>query len=247
MARRRLRGRLAGLMRPQAVAVLLGDLRPRRPRSDAAHLSAVMAWLRQAQDACGGRGVAARYDVAAGWEPAYPETTGYIVPTLLHHAELFDELDSRQRARELGDWLLTVQASDGSIPAGLYRDGDSASSRPEAFNTGQVLFGFLALGETTGDEWFLDAARRAGCWLVDVQNEAGCWTRFSLHGAPHAYYARVAWALARAGVVLDEPRFRLSARRAVNWVCDQQRDNGWIEHMSFTPGTSPLTHTIAYT
>lgn len=247
MVRRRLSGRLAGVMRPRAVAILLGDLRPRRPRSDVAHLSAVMAWLRRAQDACGGRGVAARYDVAAGWEPAYPETTGYIVPTLLHHAELFDEESSRGRARELGDWLLSVQATDGSISAGLDRDRDSAPSRPEAFNTGQVLFGLLALGEATGDERYLDGARRAACWLVDVQDEAGCWTRFSLHGAPHTYYARVAWALARAGLVLDEPRFRLSARRAVDWVCDQQQGNGWIEHMSFTPGTSPLTHTIAYT
>jgi hypothetical protein len=64
---------------------------------------------------------------------------------------------------------------------------------------------------------------------------------------PRAYYARVAWGVARAAVVLDEPTFADAARRSVTWVCRGAHDDGWIEHMSFNQGKPALTHTIAYT
>jgi hypothetical protein len=243
---RSLTGRLPGLLRPRSLHVLLGEVRPRRPRDDLSHLHAVVSWLRSAHDAAGGGGLAARYDLASGWEAPYPETTGYTIGTFLHHAELFGEAESRERAVAMGNWLLTVQLPDGSIPAGLHREGGPAKS-PEVFNAGQVLLGFLALAQTTGEERFAAGARRAASWIASVQEEAGCWKRFSLQGVPHAYYARVAWALARAGEVLDEPRFQRSADRAVRWVCAQQVGNGWIEHMGFSPDAPALTHTIAYT
>ena len=65
------------------------DLRGKEttPRADAAHLDAAVEWLYRAQDATDSDGCAATYNLVLGWEPAYPETTGYIVPTLYDYAE----------------------------------------------------------------------------------------------------------------------------------------------------------------
>jgi hypothetical protein len=238
--------RLLKLAQPRALTALARSVAPHALASDEEHLAACLSWLHDAHDATGGRGVAARFDLAQGWDAPYPETTGYIASTLLEHAAHFGAGDDRTRAEAMGDWLLEVQHPDGSVPAGLARESGTGG-RPEVFNTGQVVFGLVALSEVTGDEGYASGAARACSWLADVQDDEGCWTQASLHGVPHAYYSRVAWAVARAGVVLDDERFRRSAARATAWAVAQQQPNAWIDLMSFTPDTPPLTHTIAYT
>lgn len=237
--------RLGGLARPRTAGALLA---PRRAMvgSDAEHLAAAVAWLERAQDAGTGGGVAARFDLATGWDAPYPETTGYIIGSLLHEADRTGRSSLVDRAVRMGDWLRTVQHAEGYVPGGLLRP-ERGSGRPEVFNTGQVVFGWLALFEVTENPRFADAARRAATWLVEVQDSDGAWRRHSLHDGAHTYYSRVTWALARAGTVLADDRFTAAAARSIDWICDQATSGGWIGHMSFTDGRDPLTHTVAYT
>lgn len=51
--------------------------------SEKDHLHAAAAWLARAQDAGTEPGFAGRYRLSSGWSSSYPETAGYIVPTLL--------------------------------------------------------------------------------------------------------------------------------------------------------------------
>ena len=55
--------------------------------SDAAHLDAAIDWLCHSQDVTGTCGSAATYNLLLGWEDAYPETSGYIVPTLFRYVD----------------------------------------------------------------------------------------------------------------------------------------------------------------
>ena len=59
------------------------------PGIDAA-IAAALDWLGQAQDNSTTRdgGVARHYSLVSGWSASYPETTGYIVPTLIEQARL---------------------------------------------------------------------------------------------------------------------------------------------------------------
>jgi len=49
-----------------------------------------LQWLVRAQDNSATRdgGVSRHYSLANGWAASYPETTGYIIPTMLLHARL---------------------------------------------------------------------------------------------------------------------------------------------------------------
>ena len=53
-------------------------------------IKAAIAWLCRAQDMSISQdgGVAYRYTYIDGWLDSYPETTGYIVPTILKYAKL---------------------------------------------------------------------------------------------------------------------------------------------------------------
>lgn len=78
--------------------------------------------------------------------PAYPETTGYIIPTFYRYAALTGDNDVRERARRMADWEIEIQHPSGGVLAGALGDSD----QPTVFNTGQVLFGWVRAFEEEG-------------------------------------------------------------------------------------------------
>jgi len=121
---------------------------------------------------------------------------------------------------------------------------------PAIFNTGQVMFGWLAAFEATGEGAYADALRRAGVWLVSMLDGEGRWrageSDFARKDAT-LYNARVAWALAEAGMALGEATFRDGAARNLHMVARQQAPNGWFPNCCLSDPVRPLLHTISYT
>src|SRR6185369_15780452 len=77
--------------------------------TDQEHLRAAAGWLAAAQDSQKDGGIAGRYRLDRGWSSSYPETTGYIVPTLLALSDGLPEHRFRERAERAVRFLLTVQ------------------------------------------------------------------------------------------------------------------------------------------
>lgn len=208
-------------------------------------LQAAIDWLCLTHDVTGRHGSSLGYHLLRGWLPAFPETTGYIIGTLLDHAARGGDPSLVTRASEMGDWEIDVQNPDGGVMQGTLR---TPSGRSIAFNTGMVIFGWLDLYEALGTERFLDAAIRAGRWLEQAQGADGTWQGdHEHHGIPHAYDARVAWALVRLAQVTGDERFLEIAVRHLDWVLSVQQENGWFEWCSFRPGDLPNSHGLAYT
>ncbi|MGH8278676.1 MAG: hypothetical protein ACRETQ_03810 [Gammaproteobacteria bacterium] len=222
--------------------------RPARVQLDPAHgLDAAAEWLARAQDASGCGGVSAFYDTGKSqWADAYPETTGYIIPTLYRYTRLTGKGTFRERASRMAAWESDIQLPDGAVRAGTL---DAPQAIPTIFNTGQVLLGWLAAWQETADARYRDSAVRAADWLVGAQDPDGAWRRFASPFASHTlntYNTRVAFALAQAGKVLAEPRYVDAAVRNVEWALTQMHPNGWLENNDLEDNSRPLTHTIAY-
>jgi uncharacterized protein YyaL (SSP411 family) len=230
---------------------LAGSARRPAPESTdegmlAERLEATYRWICQAQDAGGDDGVCGVFDLWSGrWSESYPETTGYIIPTLLTLAEARGEEEPRERALRMTDWSCEVQMQDGAVLSGLVGMG----RRPAVFNTGQVVFGWLSAFQHTGEERYALSAKRACEWLLANQNDDGTWRQnlSAVTRAPVlAYNVRCAWALIYAAEVLGEPLFAAAARRATEWTLEQQNEAGWFANNAFATGEVPLLHTISY-
>jgi hypothetical protein len=67
-------------------------------------VAASLRWLARAQDCSASRdgGVSRHYSLLTGWATSYPETTGYIVPTMLDNAPEFG-IDLRVRGKRMLD------------------------------------------------------------------------------------------------------------------------------------------------
>lgn len=205
-------------------------------------IGAALAWLVRSQDESGSDGSSKAWHLWKGWLPAYPETTGYLIPTLYDAAAVRGEPEYAARALRMARWELGVQLPNGAWPG----DHVATEPRPIVFNTGQVLFGVLRAHAETGDREFLDAARRAGDFLASIQDEDGAWRRHTFADIPHAYHARVAWPMLLLARATGDERYATVARRNLAWVMSRQNDAGWFAENHFLPGTHPNTHGVAY-
>ena len=250
---------LAGkLYRPSHLRVILSDLVDRRGKAldNSVHCEAAVKWLFNAQDVTHGGGVSAEYSFSWGWRSPYPETSGYIIPTLFDFANHFRNspaaLECPNKALNIADWLIKIQLPSGAYYCGLLptehsslADRASSPQKPSAFETGQVLMGLSRAYEHTGEQRYLEAALKAGAWLVANQLSDGCWAA-SLRGIPHSYDAFIAWPLAKLWQLSGERAFREAARNNLGWCLSQQRDNGYFDNCSHTIGELPWTHSIGY-
>ena len=210
-----------------------------------------MSWMCRAQDAVGAGGVSygyalrrARDQKRRGWLAAYPETTGYIIPTFLDYYRFTGHEEYRSRAIRMAHWELDVQMDTGAVLAGPL----GSSPAPAIFNTGQVLFGWIAAFEETGDETFLEAATRAADFLVKEQDDDGAWrlgSPFARRGV-HTYDARVAWGLLEVARVVQKASYQAAAIRNLDSAIARQAENGWFASCCLTDDERPLLHTLAY-
>jgi hypothetical protein len=220
------------------------------PDFDAGNEAAVarcLDWLRAAQDLSptGDGGVARHYGLATGWGASYPETTGYIAPTLLACADRLGDADLAARGRRMLEWLVSIQFPEGGFQGGTI---DQSPVVPVTFNTGQILIG-LADGARRFGEPYLEPMRKAADWLTGTQDGDGCWRR---HPTPFAkpgekvYETHVAWGLMESFRTEERPEWRAAALRNVDWALGHQAPNGWFAHCCLTDPEHPLTHTLGY-
>ena len=222
---------------------------------DLVHWDACMEWLLRAQQVTGSGGFSVGYSFAHGWLPAYPETTGYIIPTLWDAFALRADDRFRAAAIAAADWEVAIQLPGGATRAGYEGDPDGFWNQglvAAAFNTGQVMQGWNRTFVETGDAKYLDASRRAADFLAGCIDDRGVFVR-GLSPGPlsrtRAYYARAAYGLAWTGVLTGDRRYVDVARRHLDWVLQQQRPNGWVSYASFVARNADddaLTHPLAY-
>ena len=221
---------------------------------DEVHLRAAVNWLLESQKVTGTGGFSAGYSFKDGWLPPYPETTGYIIPTLFDAQLVLDDPRLGEAARAAADWELDIQWPSGAIQSGywgpdrqrFWHDDPVAA----CFNTGQVVFGWNRVFHETGDRRYLDASVRACRFLIDCLDDDGVFRRGLSPGPTNptrAYYTRVAYAMAWTGRLTGERQFEEAARRHLDWVMVQQQSDGWFLHAGFQDDDTPLTHTMAYT
>jgi hypothetical protein len=210
-------------------------------------VSEALAWIARAQDhsLSADGGVARHYCLVSGWGTSYPETTGYIVPTIIREGRKRGDVSLLERARRMLDWLVSIQ-----LPSGAFRGGAIGDSPivPVTFNTGQILLG-LAAGVTEFGADYQPAMLAAADWLVRTQDSDGCWrknpTPFAIPGEK-TYETQTATGLFEAARLQPKCGYAEAAMRNLDWALSHQNSAGWFANCCLTDPLNPLTHTIGY-
>jgi len=215
------------------------------------HANAAVKWLLLAQQATPDDGASLGYFPCRvpgnGWMPSYPETTGYIITSLLAYADRFGDPAVRDAAVRMARWEIEVQMPSGAVQGGPVCP--PARQTAAAFNTGMVLDGWCSAFQATGEDAFLDAGRRAADFLVDDLDERSYFRTNGAYvssGEIKTYTCLCAWAMHRFGRLAGERRYQDTAIRVIEAALLQQQSNGWFAHNCLDNSLAPLTHTIGY-
>jgi hypothetical protein len=216
---------------------------PEECRENALH--SAINWLRQANRVMHDDGFGS-YHLAGTWSPTYPETTGYIITTLLNYAVIYKEEEIARMALKAAEFLCSIQKTSGGWQGGRIGEG-----KPEiVFNTGQIIRGLVAAWGHSGDTKFRDTFIKGCDWLCTIQHENGFWKDHALMNEARVYDTFVDAPLLDASISTGNEKYRIHALRNLEWVTGNKiRDNGWFEDCDNTVrgNDRPILHTIAYT
>ena len=206
---------------------------------------AALDWILKAQknSASHDGGIARDFSIKNGWATSYPETTGYIIPTMIECGHYFNRDDYIKSSKDALDWCEKIQLESGAFQGGRIENDPV----PVTFNTGQILIGLAAGVKEFGH--YNDAMNRAAQWLVDTQDEDGGWRKYSTPFAEKgekAYETHVSWGLLEAAKVSGNKEYGEAALKNIHWAITKQSENGWFDDCCLDQPDSPLTHTLGY-
>ena len=209
--------------------------------NDLHHLKLTIDWLKRAQDKTADGGVSRGQSLIrgdksnnAGWQSSYPETTGYIIPSLIAASKILGDQDLINRSIKMVDWECNIMFPDGAVHGGNI----ASKENKNVFDTGQVLRGLLSAYKETKNEKYLVYAKKSLNWMMNPTGRADI---------DRAFYT-YAWApLSEWGVLLNDETLKNFARTKAQKIIGTQKSNGWIPGADFKDAPDSLLHTIAYT
>jgi hypothetical protein len=125
-------------------------------------------------------------------------------------------------ARRAADWLVEVQDDSGAWVR--YQHLDTV----KVIDT-RVAWALLELAQATSTSSYVTAARRNLDWSLSQQRSNGWFQRAAFHGDEDPYTHTIAYAaegLLKSGLLLDEERYVVAAKKAVDALLDRQRSDG---------------------
>jgi hypothetical protein len=207
-------------------------------------LQEVLGFLERSINVHDGSGSAHSYSYwlnsGSGWKAPYPETTGYMISTLIRAGSKVDK-KYESLASKCADWLLTVQHPEGWIHTGI-----DPENGPSIFNTAMVASGFSDAFVHFKDERYLMAAGSGVDWILDQQEEGGEILKFAFEpGFFPAYYSRVLWALVKFKSISGHPsesKKLIALKRALDPLFNEKE----IGSVGFKQSEPAFLHTLAY-
>ena len=176
-----------------------------------------------------------------GWAPSYPETTGYLIPTLIRAAYQTGDEELLNFAESCADWLVEIQSSDGWFYSGI-----DEKNGPSVFNSAMILHGLTAALREFHKPAYEAALSSTINWLLGVQEYDGRFLRYAYsHEFQPAYYTRVVWALLDANSMLMNSELEASAVKLARSLSKHFSDHG-LFNAGFHPHKPAFLHTIAY-
>lgn len=198
-----------------------------------------LGWLMRSIDATGGQGsshIFSRWRYPpTGWHLGYPETTGYIIETLLDYETDFPQLPLSEYAMKSADWLLTQQLDNGAFPALL-----AGSYKPSLFNSGMIVFGLLHVENVAPDLNRKSALDKLRSWLHSIPED-------QIISVESSYFSRALWAYFL--LAIDHADFALQdkIKSLAQTIYKRKNKHSAIDHWGFDRKHTAYTHTIAYT
>lgn len=216
-----------------------------KSRSIDISLKDTFSWIEESFKATGDGGSSAYYRFSNGWKGSYPETTGYLIPTLYDYGKYSGDVKYNSLAKNASDWLLSIQSKEGGWQ-GLQID-DACDLR--IFNSGMILDGLIRAYVEEGDEKYLESAKKGMYWILSKTDNNNLFSLNNVVGGGTFDTLVCACLLMVIQYLDDDERTNLETKlkSILNKHLELQTDNYWFKNCNFKNDGTALLHHLGYT
>jgi hypothetical protein len=210
---------------------------------------AAASWLKNTRHSSGGYLSKYRRENKTFINTIYSFDTGMILNGLTNLYDADKDKEILDEAVSIGDWLISIQHPDGSLPAyylievdKFISHGDKWSRQSGSFQC-KAAIGLLHLHKITKEPKYRDAAIRLCDFALGFQKPDGRFvtdtTDNSTFVHPHCYTME---GLVAAGIYLHEQKYIDAVKSGLAWISAHQMPNGAFPYkytVGFMPYESP--------
>ena len=223
---------------------------------DKTHLLRSIDWIKNAQDAFPDGGISRAYNLhgenfksnPSGWQLSYPETSGYILPSLIKANNFLADENLNNRIYQLGDFLMQM-SKEGKVKGGSLNKIENYS----VFDTGQVLRGLIEYFKISKNENILQNIKECADFICNSEIEkSGRFSSNNLAKNSIKYINNdtvnvyIALPLAQVSEFFNDVKYKDLSKRIMNYTITRQNQNGYFENADFYSKENTLTHNIGY-
>ncbi len=205
-------------------------------------LNLTMGWIEESFNSTKDGGSSAGYIFSSGWKSSYPETTGYLIPTLIKYFNLTNEANWKDLAINAADWLLSIQDKTGGWQ-GLQVD-EKCETR--VFNTAMIIEGLKEIYKLNNNEAYFNSIQTATNWIIGTI-ENNLFIKNNVVGGG-AFDSLVCYCL-----LLDKSKYNLTKESelkvlsVLDSICSLQQENFSFKRCCFEMDEKMLLHHLGYT
>ena len=204
-------------------------------------LDELLAWVESSFAANDNKGSSAYQNILGHWSSPYPETSGYLIPTLLKARRHSNNDHYVDLALEQVSYFEDLSNVSGAISCP--RNG----GRALFFDNAQILLGLNSLYNVRQDTRIKMMCENIYLWLIScIDNEGKVDNGNFKKDYTPSYYARAVWAIIK--YEKDHAKQHSDGSLALlNYCYSLMNENYSFQDWSFDGNASGLSHTIAYT
>lgn len=204
-------------------------------------LTANLSWIEKSFENNNLKGSSGSRSLLGKWSASYPETTGYLLPTVLAASSI-----PKHRRLEIANsqygYFKNLANSDGSFCQ------SESNSAPIIFDTAQILLGLINLVPYAPNNTAVsDLCEKSYNWLFNQLDNEGFFKEYNyIEGYNPSYYSRVAWPMLKWELSLNRHASKKTLK-LISRIVAEKKPNYAFNNWGFYPETKAYTHTIAYT
>lgn len=207
----------------------------------------IFQWIKESFKASGDGGSSAYYRMGVGWKASYPETTGYLIPTLYEYADYTKNDEWRTLAKNAADWLLSIQSNAGGWQ-GLQVD---EKCELRIFNSAMILDGLITTYKRENDVKYLEAAIKGAQWVITRIDENGLFSKnnFSNGGSFDTLVVACVLMVIQFMPEEEQKEHIPVLRKSLDALISLQMENGWFRKCNIESSykDTALLHHLGYT
>jgi SAM-dependent methyltransferase len=183
-----------------------------------------------------------------GWQLSYPETSGYLLPTLINIKKKF-KLDNIEPVIDKLAYFLYSISKNKAVKGGSLNKENSFS----VFDTAQVIRGLISYYEYKNNDIFIRRAINCGNFILDseIENSGKISSKYMAEKSilileNDGYHIYVAPVLLELSKISNNVSFKNLAIRIIETTLKYQKKNGYFEKSDFSKKDKILTHNLGY-